>query len=461
MKFENKDEVLAHSSAHAKVDTQYDVAETKIAVIPFRDTGTSAFRRVAAYIERITHVRDSKAHTMVLAYDGDKWYHWCGDSFLGGKYTAAERNEALKVARDASETAVMRDLFGKFSDSACGFWSRGGGRCKHTDNLHSNISEDVLDEIEQLYHGASTTAQKRKRRTPEQFIEKRLFKKHVKLEGPKGWGKTYLARMVAAKHADLVINIAGSEKIDSAGLEGHLVPHAERITSRGQGGLFETNEQIVQTFVFKYGALARAFRAAAAGKKVIVVIDELYRIPPQQMQLLVTALAPTDGHYILPVSNMIESQHEWEDGLVEEEICAPVGNLMVISTTNVGARYIIDGIDEALQDRFHTIQVLEDRDLMDMVLGKALGTRALAPHHKQKLISFYDGVKRLELDKKLTREINLRHLVEIVETSVDDNDIAETAIEMHTQWCSLNVDGLYDPLQQQLIEALANSKLAS
>jgi len=457
MKFDNKVAVLAAAADNAKIDTQYDVAESLFAVIPFRDTTTGSFRRCAAYIERMEgFATTSIAHTVVLAYDGDGFYWWCGDSFLAGKYNAVDRDNALKVARSSAEESKMRELFGKYKDSECGFWSGGGERCKHTDNLAASITESVLDQLEALFNGGSV-AKRKTRRDPEAFIKKRLFKKHVKLEGPKGGGKTYLARKIAEENADLVINIAGSEKTDSAELEGHLVPHAERIPTKGQRGLFESNEQIVQTFVFKYGRLARAFRAARSGIKTIVVIDEGYRIPPEQMQLLVTALSPYKGNYILPVSNMIESEHEWEDGLVEEEIWAPVENLMVIMTTNVGSNYLVEGIDEALQDRFHTIQVPEDRAVIEAVIASTLLGRGFAPHIKDQLMEFFDKMKRLQDDKRITRDINMRHMVEIVETSVDEDDISETIYEMHTQWASLSVDGIYDPQEIRAIEKIIES----
>ena len=47
-----------------------------------------------------------------------------------------------------------------------------------------------------------------------------------------------------------------------------------------------------------------------------------------------------------------------------------------------------------------------------------------------------DKMKRLQDDKRITRDINMRHMVEIVETSVDEDDISETIYEMHTQWAS-------------------------
>ena len=457
MQFITKKEILLHGISNGKIDSQYEITETLITVIPFRDTGTSNFRRVAAHITRLEDIGGKKAHTVVVAFDGDSYYHWCGDSFLAGKYTAAERNNALKVAKDTAEETAMRELYGKYKDTGCGFWKHGGERCKHTDHAHSEISENVLDQLEDLLNGSGTG--KRKRRSPKEFIEKRLYKKHVKLEGPKGSGKTYLARMVAKAHADLVINIAGSEKTDSAELEGHLVPYAERV-SVTQTNLFDGGEQVVQSLTFKYGKLARAFRAAAVGKKVIVVIDEMYRIPPEQMQLLVSALSPTDGHYLLPISNMVESDHEWEDGLVEEELRAPVENLMVLATTNVGANYLVDGIDEALQDRFHTIEVPEDRELIESVVADTLKKRGFPPHLKESLMGFYDKMKRLVDDKRLTREINLRHMVEIIDTAVDNDDIPETAYEMHTQWASSTVDGARDPNEVRMIEKVIDSTLA-
>lgn len=459
MKFESKKSLLTEAAARAKVDSQYDVTESLLVALPFREQKTSAFHRVAAYIERLENVTGTKAHTTILAFDGENWWWWCADSFLAGKYSARERDEALKVATTKAEEAQMRGLYGRFKDTGCGFWKHGGEHCKHTDNMCASITEEMLEQLEALFHGEATV-KKKGRRSPKEFIEKRMFKKHVKLEGPKGGGKTYLARTIAKEHADVVINIAGSEKVDSAELEGHLVPHAERVASKGQGGLFESNETVIQTFIFKYGRLARGFRAAAAGKKVIVVIDEMYRIPPEQMQLLVTALSPFEGHYILPISNMVESEHEWEDGLVEEELRAPVENLMVIGTTNVGANYIVDGIDEALQDRFHTVQVPEDAELIESVVKERLAKRGFKPHCKSKILSFLEKMKRLQLDKQITREINLRHIAEIIDVAVDEDDLAETAFEMHTQWASLIVDGVYDPIEVKMIEKVIEASFA-
>ena len=448
MKFNSRKELLNKTLDAACSDPKYNVSQICYAVIPFQETPKAAFKRCAAYIERIQHTADiTKAYTVFLAYDGKHYFYRYDNPFLAGTLNAAQRDAALKVADNPDEEALMQKLYGTFKDAEY------GENTKPTDTLSAGITRSVITKIESLFHDNSTLKHIPRHRL-ETFLEKRLFKKHIRLEGPKGSGKMHLARHFAEANADLIVTIAGSEKTDSAKLQGHIVPYIKKISQKGGDNLFESQDTSIQTFVFQYGRLARAFRAARAGIKTIVLIDKGHHMPPDQMHMIVTALTPCEGYYILCVSNMVQSQYEWENHPVEEEIRAPVKNLMVIMSTNEGAGYPIKDIDEALQECFHTLLVPEERDVIEAVIQAALSSRNFSPHFKNNLMAFYDKMKHLQKNRRIVRDITMRHFIEVIETSKDENDLGTTLFECYTKWASPDAHGSYTPKEIQEIEKI-------
>jgi MoxR-like ATPase len=456
MIFKDQDELIGYATTTGAIDTQYDVIERKIGVIPFRDTTTTKFRRCVAYWEHMESIKKDKHHTTVCAYDGDQWYIWCNDGFLTGSYDTQTFSKALAVAADKQEEAEMHASFGSCTkNTGCNFHKKPEDEksCKHTNNLCASITENIVDQIFDLYHGNSK--KRISRRTPEELLQKYSFRKHIILKGDKGSGKTYLAKIHAEKHADVVVDIIGHDGIESSGLLGHLVPYAKSIPKTGQTSLFESNEETVASLVYKNGPLTKAFKSARDGKKVIIVFDEFLRVPSNQMQLLVGAISPNHkGEYVLPTENMIEGA----DGeLHEEVVVCPKENLWIIATTNVGSAYDVSDIDSALDDRFQTIRMDSDIAAMKVILNKEATTRRYPSKVVDGLLEFYKDMNRLLIDQRLQKICNTRHLIEAIQNSIDEDDIGMTLYETREKWISDMADGQPDEIELRTVEKTISS----
>lgn len=450
MIFKNEQALLGYSDANANADMQYDVTERHIGVIPFRDTGTSAFRRCVAYWEHMESISGNKHHTTVCAYDGNEWYLWCGDGFLTGNYDTQTLSKALAVALNKGEESDMRTAYGSCTkNTGCNYHKKPEDEksCKHTNNLCASLTKNITEKISDLYYGSSK--KRISRRTPEELLQKYSFKKHIILKGDKGSGKTYLAKIHAEKHAEVVVDIIGHDGIESSGLLGHLVPYAKSVPKTGQTSLFESNEETVASLIYKNGPLTKAFKSARDGKKVIIIFDEFLRVPSNQMQLLVGAISPNHkGEYVLPTENMVEVDGE----LHEEVIACPKENLWIIATTNVGSAYDVSEIDSALDDRFQTIRMDSDIDAMKIILNKEASSRGYPYTVVDELLEFYKDMSRLLLDQRLSKICNTRHLVEAIQNSIDADDIGMTLYETREKWISDMADGQPDEIELRTVE---------
>ncbi len=450
-----KKQFLKEISVLSKRHSQYTEKESYFTDYPFNDIATGTVKRSFAYVRVLEKIGvPDHTHTTVVAYEGTGFYAWCSDSFLSGSMdkVKAIKNVTL-IAKNKSQHTLLNGLYGKHSsEKPCKFWA--GKKCSHyADTLaHIEANQEILDKLIEGFEGKGATSTRKNTQT---LMKKYAFKKHVLLEGDKGSGKTYLAHEFVDTNKWEKIFIAGHAGMESIDLLGHLVQTVESVENKGQGNLFLPNSIQHPIMRWKDGPVSEAFRKARAGKKVVLIYDEFLRTPGRELNALVGALAPYGGFYHLRTGKSIGVGSEGE--VLEETILAPVENLWVIATTNIGAAYQVDEIDLALEDRFRKIRKDSSANEIAEVLQKAaLMRRYSADEVVKNLIKLFETIESFRRDGKLNKPCNLRHLIEAVEFSDNEADIKETLWETRHAWVEVDIDG--QPVQEQidLVESTIN-----
>lgn len=264
----------------------------------------------------------------------------------------------------------------------------------------------------------------------EEFIDRYMFKKHVLIQGEKGGGKTY---GVHKKLDDAKINyieIDGHEGIESIDLLGYLV------------------KDYSGNFVWMDGALTEAFRKAQT-EKVVLFIDELLRIPKREQNIFVGALTPmSDNTYTLRTGRLIDVK----DNIGRTEyIKVPTENLWVVGTTNVGAGYAIEEIDEAFADRFRIMNKMTTESELESIILSQLRDKGLEESLVSNFLSFFKEMRDLVDGGELEKRINIRHICEIIQLTDDKSTIKEYAMDLIPQWVTQDTDGRLNKAEIDII----------
>ena len=277
-------------------------------------------------------------------------------------------------------------------------------------------------------------------------LHKYFFKKHILLQGEKGGGKTYaVTKMLSDMDSDIAsVDIRGNEGIEAIDLLGYYIK-----TNSGD-------------LVWKDGPLTQAFRTASSGVKTVLFIDEMLRIPKRELNVLVGALSPdSDGNFKLD-TNQADAVTIDDDGRAIasiETLTCHKDMLWCVGTTNAGAGYAVDNIDEALGDRFRTIiKRIGEKEMQDILfsVAKEYG------HSKKevaRLMKFYKSFNTLKDSGELNKLINLRHLAEILEFSETASDMQEAALDLIPTWTSMDQHGYPNQTQADIIEGLVEKEL--
>ena len=299
--------------------------------------------------------------------------------------------------------------------------------------------EGMIQQLDALKSGAGGNADNK--------LAKYEFKKHLLIQGEKGGGKTYMVSKLLEDRADefASVDIRGHEGMEAIDLLGYYI-------KTDSGGL-----------VWKDGPLTSAFRSAASGTKTILSIDEMLRIPKRELNILVGALSPNSSGEFKLDTNQAEDIEIDDDGHAiakTETLVVKKDMLWCIGTTNAGAGYAVDTIDEALADRFRTIIKRVGEKEMKKILEKTAKDYGHDKSTVTKLMKFYKGFNALKDSGELTKLLNLRHLAEILEFS-ENNDIAEAAEDLIPTLTTMDQHGYPNETQQAIIEGLIEKELAA
>jgi MoxR-like ATPase len=364
--------------------------------------------------------------------------------------TSVAKANISSIATSKMEKLALESLYGKYKEKVCKFWA--GKKCSHHSDTLRIISADpaILDQLEEGFAGKKSPVSTK--RSDEQLMKKYAFKKHILLEGDKGSGKTHTAHAFCDQNGWEKVFIAGNASMESTDLLGHLIQVSEiPKKEKGQAKLFDPDPMPVASIRWKDGPLSEAFRKARSGKKVVLIYDELLRTPAPELNILVGALSPINGCYAIRTGKAVGVGAEGE--VLEETLFAPIENLWVIATTNVGSAYQVDEIDLALEDRFRKIRKDSNPDEIQKILTKeAVSKGYLAKEVVERLLKFLEITETLRRDGKINKFVNLRHLIEAIMFSENEQDIKETLWETRGAWIENDSEGQPIKEQEALIE---------
>jgi hypothetical protein len=367
---------------------------------------------------------------------------WCGDPYLEGsmkRETPEERVSAVekKASLSPKALAALRASPGMLNaapSKPCHFWAKwkSGQVCKHVAKVLHETDPKSLSSLEQaLAEFSNKTPASSSSKSGFDWRERLPFRVPVLLQGDRGSGKTTEAYEFARKNGyGEPILLAGHEGMTSPDMLGHYVPH-------GTGEL-----------VWKDGPLAEAYRKARE-TKVVLLIDEMLRVPLRELSVLLTALAPLDGHYFLKTGRMVSVA----DGVGKEEVLAvPVGNLCVFGTTNVGGQYAVDAIDPALAERFVPIEKNTDEVQLRAILNEAVVGKGWAATLVDQCMAFYTGMHALVDSASLNKGPTTRTMKRAVDVAQSPEEV-KFGLEMQKLlWVDTDSRGRPDEAQLKAVD---------
>lgn len=420
---------------------------------------------------------EGKKHTVTLFYGLDDngvdgFSVVCGDTFLGGSLKGgtagakARCEEAVDAAISSGavpsggRAALIAKMLGNLAvfpnESACNFYrlinTAGAVKagCKHVKGLLYRlrstadlvpVADQVKAGFEALKDPSSARTTKKSSTATETLFQriqglldpKREFKVPVLVEGPPGWGKTFAARELGLH--------GGFDAFVEAG--GHAGMEAFDFI----GGYIRAGND----YPWNDGPVTRAFRLAAQGKKVLLLIDEFLRVPRRERNVFLSALAPHKDCYRLVTGRATKVV----DGIAEQELIeAPIANISIVGTTNIGAAYDVESDDPALAERFFRIYAGKDLPFARLVLLQMIGDRAAANGAKwktatvDKVMAFFTHMETLAKDNLATAEPNLRMVTRAVQMAESSAEVKDRLIDFIPTWVGRTLNG--EPIPEQV-----------
>jgi MoxR-like ATPase len=384
---------------------------------------------------------DDGTHCVVVSYrpkGGVADYSiWCGDKFLEGRsMTEVEARQRCEEAADGRRRlqAKMMELLGTFNPPShqCAFWvnwRKTKTLCAHAQAALGWLAQEepgfkqaLAQEYAQALAPEPGSAGQRGPLT----LRELAFRVPVLFEGERGAGKTVQAREFARTGGYPRVEVGGHEGLEAADLLGFLVPY-------GPGQM-----------VWKDGPLSEAFRRAQH-EQVVLLIDELLRIPARELSVLLTALSPDGPVYRLRTGRILNVS----DGVgAEEQLEAPVGNLCVVATTNVGAEYAVDDIDPALAERFVVLRKDTTADELERILTEVAQRRGLSADTARACLKFFEKMTTARGMGLVRHAPTTRTLCRALELAETDLDVKRAVQAQVLLWVARTSEG--HPVAEQL-----------
>jgi uncharacterized protein YegL len=199
------------------------------------------------------------------------------------------------------------------------------------------------------------------------------------------------------------------------------------------------------------GPIARAWRLAAAGQKVFVTLDEIYRAQGAARQSMLTPLSPRviDGksYYALNTGRPIVDPITGVPGT--EEILAPRENLAIVATTNVGGRFDVNSGCPAEKERFAIVHVEVEEAKLRAIITSAVEAKKFHVNLVNQVIEFWKECKILAADNFIEICPSTRILTEGILYASSEKDVPTSLAFLGMNiWVAETLEGL--PEQEQV-----------
>lgn len=446
LKFNNKDDVIkffktTSNEYHSKgkeVCNEYEV----------RGGINHSIESIETYfIDFKLDNKSGKTHTVRLTYDGKDYSMWCNAEKSDSPCNFHSGN-ALKSVFVATSTDLQTYKV-----------------CKHIIGACYAFDKDIsymLDDIEAAYRQENNQTETATAEPEDEFrqLKRFAFKIPVLVEGDRGSGKTYEAFAYAKSIGVEPAFVGGHAGLESIDLLGCLVPYGNNSCTvkdtEVSADKFFSGEYSMQTessgnsgLVWKDGPIAEAFRKAQSGKKAVLIIDELLRIPQRELNILLTALSPIDDKYHIRTGRILSV----EDGVAKEEtLSCDTKNLFVLATTNVGGQYAVDTIDSALAERFVIVRKDTDYDKLMTVLSAKAQEKGFSEETAKNAGIFFNRMISAKEQGLVEECPTLRTLSRAFELADTEDEIIEYIFAQHLLWVSRDVYGKPDKEQVDTVK---------
>ena len=262
------------------------------------------------------------------------------------------------------------------------------------------------------------------------------------LLGEQGAGKTYGVRS-EAKSYDHFIEVPCHAGMEAKDFIGGPLP---------DGNIFSWTD----------GGVARAFRLAAAGFSVLLLVDEIFRVPTAQRSVFLTCLSPDETGdepvYKLKTERVIGVKGDVRH---TEELMAPVANLSIVGTTNIGGQFNVSEDDPAMAERWQFHYVYCSAAEIGRVIQSVLESGGMSNADAVSLTALYVQfwTKASELKKLGTINLapTIRTLTRAVKIATAPTAKAhyEAVMKIAPMWAGTDLDGRLNTAQIENINIAA------
>lgn len=431
-------------------DSNCEVLETNYGFTSYLNDATLKNHLAYCVYGRVrdTSKSPSTVHTVVLGHalvDAEEvFYLMCKDSFFE---QALSKDEAEKRAKESLEDSGLSNAqlsqvmatHGLYPPSGdCNFTlqiRRRESLCVHVQTFLAPFAQSVdtlLEELSSKYNSIFERAVD----AEDAYslpLEELAFRVPVLYMGERGASKTVTAREFARQNKYYCVEMAGNEGIEASDLKGF-------------------NVMFNGSAAFMDGEVTEAFRVAQT-EKVVLILDELLRVPVRQLSILLTALSPDNGVYRLRTGRILEVK----DGLARQEVLeCPVGNLCVIATTNLGAEYAVDECDPALAERFMLIMKNTTTSGLRKILLSYAKTRGFSEAIVSSVIKFYEKMKEAVGRGVLPKGVTTRTAIRGLFLAKDEGSVSQCMRAQALQWVSFDSNGAPIPEHLTAIDTFIN-----
>jgi|JI10StandDraft_1071094.scaffolds.fasta_scaffold05654_16 MoxR-like ATPase len=433
----------------------------------FSDQSTSNCWPCITQVYKVVGRDTSKPHSVIISLSIDpesgreSVRGWCGDTFFEGRLSGVEkaRRQSAAIAWaisnfpgcDAGEVQSHLDSgygLGGYKSAGCNFWARkDAGGCKHYRMALARVTEADLQDMRQSYAEAmglaAVTSAAAKEIDKVNALRATAFLAPALIIGPPASGKTHSVRQLAESIDAEYIEYGCHDGTETTDLLGMTVPC---------NGMW----------VWKDGPVSEAFRKAAKGQRVVLLLDELLRMPRQQRSALLTAFGEYKGLYRLRTGRIVS---EVEGVGQEETLSCAVDSLFLVCTTNAGAQFGIEDMDGALKSRFRLMYFAASEATIDEAMEAELdGKKWPQTDREWAKKALLDLMKKSELGARsaaLASPLDLRAIKRIIASSCSRADMELAAAGERLQCAGLSKDGTVIAEQEDFYIAMVKKVFAT